>query len=95
MMPPYVRPSPTASERGSSCQSHHGIRPIALTRLMRARNVCGTSGKICPAERATELLEAIIVSGDRVVIEGDNQKQADPPGLAAGLAALPASTICT
>ncbi len=35
------------------------------------------SGKLCPADRATQLLEAIIEPGDRVTIEGDNQKQAD------------------
>jgi malonate decarboxylase alpha subunit len=32
---------------------------------------------MCPPQRATELLEAIIEPDDRVVIEGDNQKQAD------------------
>jgi malonate decarboxylase alpha subunit len=46
--------------------------------------VCGAIGKLCPAERATQLLEAIIEPGDRVVIEGDDQKQAD--FLAAALA---------
>src|SRR6202165_1199514 len=47
------------------------------SRLAQAAAVCGTSGKLCPAERATQLLEAIIEPGDRVAIEGDNQKQAD------------------
>ena len=45
-------------------------------RLVRARHVTG-NGKICPPDRATELLEAIIAPGDRVALEGDNQKQAD------------------
>src|ERR1700747_1279482 len=40
--------------------------------------------KLCPADRATELLEAIIEPGDRVAIEGDNQKQSE--FLAAALA---------
>lgn len=47
------------------------------SRLARAAAVCGASGKLCPAERAAQLLEAIIEPGDRVAIEGDNQKQAD------------------
>src|ERR1700741_4562112 len=47
------------------------------SRLARAAALGGTSGKVCPADRATLLLEAIIEPGDRVTIEGDNQKQAD------------------
>src|SRR6202789_984659 len=47
------------------------------SRLARAAAVGGASGKVCPADRATLLLEAIIEPGDRVTIEGDNQKQAD------------------
>src|ERR1700741_1043688 len=54
------------------------------SRLARAAALGGTSGKVCPAGRATRLLEAIIEPGDRVTIEGDNQKQAD--FLAAALA---------
>src|SRR3981189_3134440 len=46
--------------------------------------MCGPGSKICPPDRAPELLEAIIEPGDRVVIEGENQKQAD--FLAAALA---------
>src|ERR1700751_2660925 len=58
----------------SDLSRHEADRP---SRLARAAAVCGTSGKLCPAERATQLLEAIIKPGDRVAIEGDNQKQAD------------------
>src|SRR6478736_1403788 len=47
------------------------------SRLARAAALGGTSGKVCPTEGATQLLEAIIEPGDRVTIEGDNQKQAD------------------
>jgi Malonyl-CoA decarboxylase C-terminal domain/Malonate decarboxylase, alpha subunit, transporter len=47
------------------------------SRLARAAALSGTSGKVCAADRATLLLEAIIEQGDRVTIEGDNQKQAD------------------
>src|SRR6476646_12151801 len=58
----------------SEVSRHQTDRP---SRLARAAAVSGASGKFCPAERATQLLEAIIESGDRVAIEGDNQKQAD------------------
>jgi malonate decarboxylase alpha subunit len=34
-------------------------------------------GPVLPREHVIEALEALIVSGDRVVLEGDNQKQAD------------------
>ena len=54
------------------------------SRLARAAAVGGVRGKLCPAEGATQLLEAIVEPGDRVAIEGDNQKQAD--FLAAALA---------
>ena len=54
------------------------------TRLARAAKLSGSSGKLWPPDRATALLEAIIEPGDRVTIEGDNQKQAD--FLAAALA---------
>src|SRR5258708_27996739 len=47
------------------------------SRLARGAAPGGRSGKVCPAERATLLLEEIIEPGDRVTIEGDNQKQAD------------------
>ena len=59
-------------------------KPDRPTRLARAAAASGANGKLCPAERAAQLLEAIIEPGDRVAIEGDNQKQAD--FLAAALA---------
>ena len=34
-------------------------------------------GPILPRERIVEALETLMVSGDRIVLEGDNQKQAD------------------
>ena len=43
-------------------------------------------GKIVDARDATALLEAVIRPGDRVCLEGDNQKQADL--LARALAAV-------
>lgn len=44
-------------------------------RLLRASIVC--QDKVVPAERITDLLEALLESGDRVCLEGNNQKQAD------------------
>jgi len=35
------------------------------------------AGPILPKEKIIEALETLIVSGDRIVLEGDNQKQAD------------------
>src|SRR5260221_2146063 len=67
---------------------HEADRP---SRLARAAAVCGAGGKLCPADRATQLLEAIIEPGDRVAIEGDNQKQAD--FLAAALASVDPAPI--
>src|SRR6202049_5347542 len=46
--------------------------------------MCGPGSTLCPPDRAPECLEAITERGDRVAIEGDNQKQAD--FLAAALA---------
>ena len=34
-------------------------------------------GSILPKAKIIEALEVLIVSGDRIVLEGDNQKQAD------------------
>ena len=44
-------------------------------RLARARSVA--PGRWIPADRATALLEAIVEPGDRLCLEGNNQKQAD------------------
>ncbi|WP_039785695.1 malonate decarboxylase subunit alpha [Herbaspirillum huttiense] len=57
-------------------------------RLARASSVLGNSleGKLLPAARIADLLYAVIELGDRVCVEGNNQKQAD--FLAKGLAAL-------
>jgi malonate decarboxylase alpha subunit len=35
------------------------------------------SGPLLPADKIVEALEVLIVAGDRIVLEGDNQKQAD------------------
>ena len=72
----------------SDLARHKADRP---SRLARAASVCGASAKFCPAERATQLLEAIIMPGDRMAIEGDNQKQAD--FLASALANMNAAQV--
>jgi malonate decarboxylase alpha subunit len=48
-------------------------------RLQRAQAVLGrqTIGKVVRADAVGALLEAVLVSGDRVCLEGNNQKQAD------------------
>jgi malonate decarboxylase alpha subunit len=84
MTPPIFTSEDSNQRRSLTMRepSRHGAdRPA---RLARAASLCGASGKLCSAERVTQLLEAIIEPGDRVAIEGDNQKQAD--FLAAALA---------
>ena len=48
-------------------------------RLSRAAAKLGTdlSGKLLPAARMVDLMHSVIESGDRVCLEGNNQKQAD------------------
>ena len=41
-------------------------------------------GKLVSPQDAKSLLEAVVRPGDRVCLEGDNQKQADFPGRRAG-----------
>jgi len=45
-------------------------------KLAQVRQALG-EGKVIPSERTVELLEAVIQSGDRIIHEGDNQKQGD------------------
>ena len=47
------------------------------TRLARAATLAGVRGKAVDSGAAVALLEALIEPGDRVCLEGDNQKQAD------------------
>ncbi len=57
-------------------------------RLQRGKQILGTDrqGKIVAASRISDLLHTVIECGDRVCLEGNNQKQAD--FLAKALAAL-------
>jgi malonate decarboxylase alpha subunit len=62
-------------------------------RLARARSVVGAAldGKSVPAARIGDLLHSVLECGDRVCLEGNNQKQADFLGKA--LAALDPARI--
>jgi malonate decarboxylase alpha subunit len=51
----------------------HKIRNVKIARVNQA---FGT-GKVIPADRTVELLETVIQPGDRIIHEGDNQKQGD------------------
>ena len=55
------------------------LRQSRTRRLERAASLglAGKNGKEIPADRIIELLEAVIQPGDRVCLEGNNQKQAD------------------
>jgi malonate decarboxylase alpha subunit len=55
------------------------LRQSRGRRLERAASLglVGKNGKEIPVERITDLLEAVIQPGDRVCLEGNNQKQAD------------------
>ncbi|MGW1775575.1 malonate decarboxylase subunit alpha [Streptomyces sp. NPDC002104] len=47
-------------------------------KAQRLRNTARiASGKVIPTDKAVEALEALVTPGDKVVLEGDNQKQAD------------------
>lgn len=52
-------------------------------------------GAVLPSERIVEALEALILPGDRVVLEGNNQKQADFLSRSLAKADPPSSTTCT
>jgi len=62
-------------------------------RLLRASSALGEAltGKVLPAARIADLLYAVLESGDRVCLEGNNQKQAD--FLSKALAALDPSRV--
>ena len=52
-------------------------RADRAARLARAGELAGVRAKMVDADAIVALLEALIVPGDRVCLEGDNQKQAD------------------
>ncbi len=64
--------------QGSAREWNHGQKNRD-GRLARAVSTLGSDlrGKLLPAERVVDLLHSVIESGDRVCLEGNNQKQAD------------------
>ena len=63
---------PSADKTGRSWSSR---RDDKQRRLERARAFA--NGRVLQTEQIVQALEAVLVSGDRVALEGDNQKQAD------------------
>ncbi len=61
------------AENSLKCWNH--LERSRIERLARAQNL--SSVRLVPTEKIVQLLEAVIEPGDRVCIEGNNQKQAD------------------
>jgi hypothetical protein len=53
------------------------------------------NGRILPTDQLTAALEILIAPGDRVVLEGNNQKQADFLSRSLARPIRPACMICT
>lgn len=60
-----------------STKDHNWRRGVASKAARMARAAGIADGRRVAAEHATALLEAVIEAGDRVCLEGNNQKQAD------------------
>ncbi len=64
---------------GAPARSWHTLQTDRLARLARVGAALGggVSGKVVAAERISDLLHQVLQPGDRVCLEGNNQKQAD------------------
>ena len=64
---------------GATARVWNTLQSNRAGRLQRARDVLGSdlAGKSLPAARIADLLHAVLENGDRVCLEGNNQKQAD------------------
>jgi malonate decarboxylase alpha subunit len=64
---------------GASDRIWNSRQTNRAVRLARARTALGPalSGKLLPAEQIADLLHHVLEPGDRVCLEGNNQKQAD------------------
>ncbi|CAG9199459.1 Acetyl-S-ACP:malonate ACP transferase [Paraburkholderia tropica] len=72
---------PQAETSASSAHASQAPRSWTTRRDEKARRLAAVSGwledGVLPASRMTDALELLIRPGDRVALEGDNQKQAD------------------
>ena len=62
-------------------------------RLARVASIA--DGVVLPTERIVDVLQKLIAPGDRVVVEGNNQKQADFLSRALARVDPGSSTACT
>jgi malonate decarboxylase alpha subunit len=58
-------------------KNHQSLTKDKEKRIAGGRRLSPNGSKVVPPDKATDLLYAVIRSGDRVTIEGNNQKQAD------------------
>ncbi|MGO4731111.1 malonate decarboxylase subunit alpha [Paenibacillus sp. 2KB_22] len=62
------------NKTGQSRRSWTTRRDEKAIRISKLSNI--TKGRIIPTDRIVEALETLLINGDRVVLEGNNQKQA-------------------
>jgi len=71
----YLKSKTRSPNERTSFREWDSLRQSRNRRLERAATL--GFGKTIPTEKIIELLEAVIQPGDRVCLEGNNQKQAD------------------
>ena len=62
---------------GSSTRRWDVRRRAKHARLEGTRKALGLSGKVIPTNKIGMAIDTLVMPGDRVVLEGNNQKQAD------------------
>lgn len=62
---------------GSSTRRWDIRRRAKHARLEGTRKALGLSGKVIPTNKIGMAIDTLVIPGDRVVLEGNNQKQAD------------------
>ncbi|MER5646367.1 malonate decarboxylase subunit alpha [Streptosporangium sp. NPDC002524] len=71
-----VVPRDWTRRRTAKRERLEAVRPF-LTSTSTAPGTSGTSGRVLDTGRTRDALQALLRPGDRVALEGDNQKQAD------------------